>query len=121
MKTSKNILLLLVFSLFILLGAGCSVHRHYPQYHKKGMIISTRPSGKIPPGQMKKMMGEQSAKAYAPGHNKSAKIHGGGPEKSGNYAKNKPHKYNKGNKRSLVHDKKNKLLIISKISVEMFV
>lgn len=110
MKTSKNTLLLLIFSLFILLGSGCRVHRHNPQYHKKGMIISTRPSGKMPPGQMKKMMGDKSAKAYAPGQNKGAKIHGGGPDKnvkahgrgaenSGNYAKNKPHKYNKGNKR----------------------
>jgi hypothetical protein len=74
------------------------------------MIISTHPSGKMPPGQVKKMMGDKSAKAYAPGHNKGARIqgggpgknvkaHGGGPDKSGNYAKNKPHKYNKGNKR----------------------
>lgn len=99
MKVSKNILVLLVFSLLIILGSGCSVHRHNPQYHKKGMIISTRPSGKMSPGQMKKMMGEKSAKAYAPGHNKGPKEHGGGHEKSGNYGKNKPHKYNKGNKR----------------------
>ncbi|MGE5448829.1 MAG: hypothetical protein ACM3PR_10720 [Bacteroidales bacterium] len=99
MKTSKNTLLLLIFSLFILLGTGCSVHRHSPQYHKKGMIISSRPSGKMPPGQMKKMMGEKSAKAYSPGHNKSASIHGNGPDKSRDYGKNKPHKYNKGNKR----------------------
>jgi hypothetical protein len=104
MKISKNILLLLVFSLFILMGTGCRVHRHGPQYTKRGMIISTHPSGKIPPGQMKKMMGDKSAKAYAPGHNKgpkgyaqghnkSAKIQGGGPGKSGNQGKNKPHKY----------------------------
>lgn len=99
MKSTKNILLLLIFSFFILLGTGCQVHRHNPQYHKKGMIISTRPSGKMSPGHMKKMMGEKSAKAYAPGHNKSAKIHGNGPDKGGNHVKNKPHKYNKGHKR----------------------
>lgn len=109
MKISRNILLLLVFSLFVVLGSGCRVHRHSPQYHKRGMIISTHPSGKIPPGQMKKMMGDKSAKAYAPGHNKSPKGYAqghnkngkvqGGANKSGNHGKNKPHKYNKGHKK----------------------
>lgn len=99
MRISKNILLLLVLSLFILLGSGCRVHRHYPQYHKKGMIITSRPNGKVPPGQVKKMTGDKSAKAYTPGHNKGSKAYAKGSKKSGPPAKNKPHKYNKGNKR----------------------
>jgi len=92
MKITRNFLLLLVFSLFIALGSGCRSHKsvtHRPAYHKKGMIISTKPSGR-PPGQMKKAFGVKSAKAFAPGHNKSSKQ--GNPH-------NKPNKYNKGKKR----------------------
>jgi hypothetical protein len=76
MKAKRNLLILLVFSLFLMVGTGC--HVHHPRYHKKGMIISTRPNGKVPPGQMKKVTGAQSAKAYAPGQNKSSK--GNGPK-----------------------------------------
>ena len=71
MKTKKHLLVLLVLSAFLLFGTGCVVH--YPTYHKKGVIISTKPNGKIPPGQMKKMTGEKSAKAYAPGQQKKHK------------------------------------------------
>lgn len=99
MKMSKNLLLLFVFSLFLLLGSGCHTHRHYPQYHKKGMIITSKPNGKVPPGQVKKMTGDRSAKAYAPGQNKNSKAYSKGSGKSGKYEKNKPHKYNKGSKR----------------------
>lgn len=76
MKLKRNLLILLIASLFLLVGPSCRVHR--PHYHKKGMIISTNPSGKLPPGKMKKAMGDQSAKAYAPGQNKSSK--GNGPK-----------------------------------------
>jgi len=71
MKTKKNILLLLVLSAFLLMGTGCRVY--HPKYHKKGMIISTQPQGKVAPGQMKKMTGAKSAKAYAPGQQKKHK------------------------------------------------
>ena len=67
----KHLFILLVLSVFLLMGTGCVVH--HPTYHKKGMIISTRPQGKVPPGQMKKMTGEKSAKAYAPGQVKKNK------------------------------------------------
>jgi len=77
MKAKRNLFILLIFSFFLLVGPGCRVHQ--PHYHKKGMIISSRPSGKVPPGHMKKAMGAKSAKAFAPGQNK-------------------PHKYNKGKK-----------------------
>jgi len=72
MKTKKHFLFLLVISVFLLFGTSCVVHRH-PTYHKKGMILSTRPQGKIPPGQMKKLTGAKSAKAYAPGQQKKHK------------------------------------------------
>lgn len=75
MKTIKHFLPLLVFSLFVLLGTGCRVQS--PTYHKRGVIISTHPQGKIPPGQLKKMTGAQSAKAYAPGQNKKHKKYKG--------------------------------------------
>ncbi|HAH24307.1 MAG TPA: hypothetical protein DCL77_11235 [Prolixibacteraceae bacterium] len=65
MKTNKHFLLLLVLSVFLLFGTSCKVYRVHT-YHK-GQVVSTRPNGKVPPGQMKKMTGAQSAKAYAPG------------------------------------------------------
>jgi hypothetical protein len=34
------------------------------------VIINPRPSGKVPPGQMKKATGSKSAKPYAPGQQK---------------------------------------------------
>jgi hypothetical protein len=37
------------------------------------VIVHPNPSGKVPPGQMKKMTGEKSAKHYAPGQKKKHK------------------------------------------------
>lgn len=61
MKTSKYtkfavILLVIVFLLLSIIS--CSVH------------TQSTPSGKIPPGQAKKISGSKSAKAYAPGQQK---------------------------------------------------
>ncbi|RWX00323.1 hypothetical protein [Flavobacterium cerinum] len=61
MKTDallKTLLLTCILSLFM---AGCSVHH------------SSSRSGKIPPGQAKKMSGSKSAKPYAPGQQKKQK------------------------------------------------
>ncbi|BBE17355.1 hypothetical protein AQPE_1505 [Aquipluma nitroreducens] len=46
-----------------------------PAYHhpSRTVIIRTNPNGKVPPGHMKKMTGEKSAKHYAPGHKKKHK------------------------------------------------
>jgi hypothetical protein len=41
-------------------------------YKPKPNSTSTTSTGKIPPGQMKKITGEQSAKSYAPGQQKKA-------------------------------------------------
>jgi hypothetical protein len=61
MKTTKffkNLFITLLLTLFI---TSCSVHT---VHH------SSSNSGKIPPGQAKKMSGSKSAKAYAPGQQK---------------------------------------------------
>lgn len=47
-----------VLVLFVFLFASCSAH------------INSSGSGKIPPGQAKKISGSKSAKAYAPGQQK---------------------------------------------------
>ncbi len=58
MQNRKNKILGSVLSvLAALLLSGCSAHIHTS-------------SGKVPPGQAKKMTGDKSAKAYAPGQQK---------------------------------------------------
>jgi len=62
MKTSKftRIAMIIMVILFVALSVmSCVVHHS----HNNG-------SGKIPPGQAKKMSGSKSAKAHAPGQNK---------------------------------------------------
>lgn len=54
----KHLFITTLLALFI---TSCSVHTH------------TSNSGKIPPGQAKKMSGSKSAKAYAPGQQKKNK------------------------------------------------
>lgn len=71
MKTKKNFLLLLALSVFLLFGSSCVVYRGHS--HPRGQVISSKPYGKVPPGQMKKMTGAKSAKAYAPGQQKKHK------------------------------------------------
>ncbi|RAV29517.1 hypothetical protein [Sinomicrobium soli] len=56
MKNVKLIFGLLLIAVFI---TSCSVHR-----------VHTNANGKIPPGQMKKVTGEKSAKNHAPGQQK---------------------------------------------------
>jgi len=50
-----------IFGLMIFLTTGCTTSAH------------VNSSGKVPPGQMKKMTGSQSAKPYAPGQQKKDK------------------------------------------------
>lgn len=71
MIEKRNLVILLILYFFLMFASSCRVS--HPQYHKKGMIITTKPTGKLPPGQLKKQMGTQSAKAYAPGQNKGSK------------------------------------------------
>jgi len=73
MKTKNQILILFLISAFLILGTSCTIVR--PGYHhpSRTVIIRTNPNGKIPPGQMKKMTGEKSAKQYAPGQVKKNK------------------------------------------------
>ncbi|MDR7370617.1 hypothetical protein [Flavobacterium aquidurense] len=61
MKTSKftQVAVIAMVILFLVLSmVSCSTHVH------------TTSSGKVPPGQAKKMSGSKSAKAYAPGQQK---------------------------------------------------
>ncbi|TDO72739.1 hypothetical protein EV143_10744 [Flavobacterium chryseum] len=62
MKTSKytKVAVIIMVILFVVVSAiSCSTHVH-----------SSGGSGKVPPGQAKKMSGSKSAKAYAPGQQK---------------------------------------------------
>lgn len=96
MKAKRILLMLLVFSLFLIAGPGCRVQS--PTYHKKGMIYAGKRSGKVPPGKMKKAMGAKSASAFAPGHNKNSKAIASGKGKKPkvpSYKKNKHYKKRK--------------------------
>ncbi len=73
MKTKNQILILFLISAFLILGTSCTMVR--PGYHQpsRTVVVHTEHNGKVPPGQMKKMTGEKSAKHYAPGQNKKHK------------------------------------------------
>jgi hypothetical protein len=58
MKTTRFLKYLFTIVLLTLFVTSCSVH------------TSSSNSGKIPPGQAKKMSGSKSAKNYAPGQQK---------------------------------------------------
>lgn len=61
MKNSQytKVAVIVMVVLFVVVSVvGCSTHVHHSG------------SGKIPPGQAKKMSGSKSAKAYAPGQQK---------------------------------------------------
>lgn len=65
MQTSKitRIAVVALVLLFLVLSViSCSTHTHVHNHHAPGK--------KIPPGQAKKMNGDKSAKAYAPGQQK---------------------------------------------------
>lgn len=61
MRTTMFFKYLLFSALFMFFITSCSVHTVHN---------SSSNSGKIPPGQAKKMSGSKSAKAYAPGQKK---------------------------------------------------
>jgi hypothetical protein len=63
------VLTLLVFS--VIAVSSCRVfYPTHPAKKTNTVIIQSNPSGKVPPGQMKKATGAKSAKKYAPGQNK---------------------------------------------------
>jgi hypothetical protein len=75
MKARKPLFIIALIAVFLISATSCRVFRpHY--HHPKTVIIHPNPSGKIPPGQMKKARGAKSAKEYAPGQNKPHKGHG---------------------------------------------
>lgn len=61
-KYTKYIIIVMVILFVVISAISCSTHTH---------TYTPAPSGKkIPPGQAKKMNGDKSAKAYAPGQQK---------------------------------------------------
>jgi len=68
MRTKNYLIIILLFAVFVFFGTGCKSYQKLR--HPKGVIIESRPAGKKPPGQMKKLTGEKSAKNYAPGQTK---------------------------------------------------
>lgn len=60
-KITRYAIILLVLLFLVLSVLSCSTH------------TSSSSSGKVPPGQAKKMNGDKSAKAYAPGQQKKKK------------------------------------------------
>lgn len=69
MKTNNSIFTLFLIAIFLVSATGCRVVR--PHHHRsKTVIVAPNPSGKVPPGQVKKATGAKSAKEYAPGQNK---------------------------------------------------
>ncbi|WP_370635878.1 hypothetical protein [Flavobacterium sp. JAS] len=64
MKITGSFKYFFVTILFTLFVTSCSVHTVHTGHN------SSSNSGKIPPGQAKKMNGSKSAKAYAPGQQK---------------------------------------------------
>ncbi|HAQ20799.1 MAG TPA: hypothetical protein DCR40_16435 [Prolixibacteraceae bacterium] len=67
MKTKKQFLILLLISVFLILGASCKIARVGYYHPTRTVILQTNPNGKMPPGHMKKATGAKSAKQYAPG------------------------------------------------------
>jgi flagellar basal body-associated protein FliL len=71
MKTKSSLFLIILIVIFLIPVAGCKVV--HPHSHSKSVILQPNPSGKVPPGQVKKATGAKSAKEYAPGQNKKNK------------------------------------------------
>ena len=71
MKTKNLLAILILITIFLIPATGCKVV--YPHRHSKMVILQPNPSGKVPPGQVKKATGAKSAKEYAPGQNKKKK------------------------------------------------
>lgn len=63
---SLSLVIVLVVAIFAI-SPGCKV---YHPKHKSGTVLAPNPSGKVPPGQVKKATGAKSAKQYAPGQKK---------------------------------------------------
>jgi hypothetical protein len=73
MKSLKPHFIIFLLSFFVMsIGfTSCTVHTHHPHRHRTVIVKEKR----IPPGQHKKMHGDQSAKKYAPGQRKKHKGH----------------------------------------------
>lgn len=70
MKTKSLFMVVIMTGAILTISPGCKV---YQPNHKSGTVVTSNPSGKVPPGQAKKATGAKSAKEYAPGQNKQKK------------------------------------------------
>ncbi len=67
MKSKKHIFATLLVSALLIASTSCRTVI-IPVHNRK--VVHTNAHGKVPPGQMKKVTGEKSAKRYAPGQRK---------------------------------------------------
>jgi hypothetical protein len=71
MKNLKLFATIIAIVIMAFFSSGCRVIHSHQQSNT--VIIKQNPNGKIPPGQLKRVTGEKSAKKYAPGQNKKSK------------------------------------------------
>lgn len=64
MKTKKLFLVLLLFSVFLIVGPGCKVFQHHNR--SNGELISTKPHGRLAPGEIDDMSGSRNENPNAP-------------------------------------------------------
>jgi len=57
MKTKKLFRILLLFSVFLIVGSGCKV---FQRHRSNGELISTKPHGRLAPGEIDDMSGKKN-------------------------------------------------------------
>ena len=58
MKTKKLFRILLLFSVFLIVGSGCQVFQRH--HRSNGELISTKPHGRLAPGEIDEMSGKEN-------------------------------------------------------------
>ena len=58
MKTKKLFRILLLFSVFLIVGSGCKVFQRH--HRSNGELISTKPHGRLAPGEIDDMSGKKN-------------------------------------------------------------
>jgi hypothetical protein len=68
MKTKKQFLILFLFSGFLFLGTGCRIFQR--GQHSNGELITTKPHGRLAPGETDDMSGSRNENQNEPSQNK---------------------------------------------------
>lgn len=58
MKTKKLFRILLLFSVFLIVGSGCKIFQRH--HRSNGELISTKPHGRLEPGEIDDMSGKKN-------------------------------------------------------------